>query len=96
MFFSDGSNSNLFQFQIVAVLQNKQTRVRANKTSIPCDLLYVLIIIFIHITHVESVNYVDELLIGVFFRLSRIKYKEEARKLLFKYAEAAKKMIDSR
>uniref|UniRef100_A0A3P9A433 mRNA (2'-O-methyladenosine-N(6)-)-methyltransferase n=1 Tax=Esox lucius TaxID=8010 RepID=A0A3P9A433_ESOLU len=29
-------------------------------------------------------------------RLSRIKYKEEARKLLFKYAEAAKKMIDSR
>uniref|UniRef100_A0A3Q2QEP4 mRNA (2'-O-methyladenosine-N(6)-)-methyltransferase n=1 Tax=Fundulus heteroclitus TaxID=8078 RepID=A0A3Q2QEP4_FUNHE len=28
--------------------------------------------------------------------LSRIKYKEEARKLLFKYAEAAKKMIDSR
>lgn len=36
---------------------------------------------------------------GSFFgnsRLSRIKYKEEARKLLFKYAEAAKKMIDSR
>lgn len=32
----------------------------------------------------------------VCFRLSRIKYKEEARKLLFKYAEAAKKMIDSR
>ncbi|KAF6731720.1 Phosphorylated CTD-interacting factor 1 [Oryzias melastigma] len=29
-------------------------------------------------------------------RLSRIKYKEEARKLLFKYAEAAKRMIDSR
>uniref|UniRef100_A0A8B9KFS6 mRNA (2'-O-methyladenosine-N(6)-)-methyltransferase n=1 Tax=Astyanax mexicanus TaxID=7994 RepID=A0A8B9KFS6_ASTMX len=29
-------------------------------------------------------------------RLSRIKYKEEARKLLFKYAEAAKKMIESR
>ncbi|XP_029006767.2 mRNA (2'-O-methyladenosine-N(6)-)-methyltransferase isoform X2 [Betta splendens] len=29
-------------------------------------------------------------------RLSRIKYKDEARKLLFKYAEAAKKMIDSR
>uniref|UniRef100_A0A8C4GXW1 mRNA (2'-O-methyladenosine-N(6)-)-methyltransferase n=1 Tax=Dicentrarchus labrax TaxID=13489 RepID=A0A8C4GXW1_DICLA len=29
-------------------------------------------------------------------RLARIKYKEEARKLLFKYAEAAKKMIDSR
>lgn len=29
-------------------------------------------------------------------RLSRIKYKEEARKILFKYAEAAKKMIDSR
>uniref|UniRef100_A0A8D3A0Y4 mRNA (2'-O-methyladenosine-N(6)-)-methyltransferase n=1 Tax=Scophthalmus maximus TaxID=52904 RepID=A0A8D3A0Y4_SCOMX len=29
-------------------------------------------------------------------RLSRIKYKEEARRLLFKYAEAAKKMIDSR
>nr|XP_023840016.1 uncharacterized protein LOC111961738 isoform X2 [Salvelinus alpinus] len=29
-------------------------------------------------------------------RLSRIKYKEEARKLLFKYAEAAKKIIDSR
>ncbi|KAJ3602425.1 hypothetical protein NHX12_030180 [Muraenolepis orangiensis] len=29
-------------------------------------------------------------------RLSRIKYKEEARKQLFKYAEAAKKMIDSR
>ncbi|XP_057702744.1 mRNA (2'-O-methyladenosine-N(6)-)-methyltransferase [Corythoichthys intestinalis] len=29
-------------------------------------------------------------------RLSRIKYKEEARKLLFKYAEAAKKMMDSR
>uniref|UniRef100_A0A8C5EM09 mRNA (2'-O-methyladenosine-N(6)-)-methyltransferase n=1 Tax=Gouania willdenowi TaxID=441366 RepID=A0A8C5EM09_GOUWI len=28
--------------------------------------------------------------------LSRIKYKEEARKLLFRYAEAAKKMIDSR
>uniref|UniRef100_A0A3B5MHG6 WW domain-containing protein n=1 Tax=Xiphophorus couchianus TaxID=32473 RepID=A0A3B5MHG6_9TELE len=28
--------------------------------------------------------------------LSRIKYKEEARKLLFKYAEAAKRMIDSR
>ncbi len=28
--------------------------------------------------------------------MSRIKYKEEARKLLFKYAEAAKKMIDSR
>lgn len=32
----------------------------------------------------------------VSLRLSRIKYKEEARKLLFKYAEAAKKMIDSR
>lgn len=32
----------------------------------------------------------------VCLRLSRIKYKEEARKLLFKYAEAAKKMIDSR
>ncbi|XP_077582617.1 mRNA (2'-O-methyladenosine-N(6)-)-methyltransferase isoform X5 [Stigmatopora nigra] len=29
-------------------------------------------------------------------RLSRIKYKEDARKLLFKYAEAAKKMMDSR
>nr|XP_023652355.1 phosphorylated CTD-interacting factor 1 isoform X1 [Paramormyrops kingsleyae]XP_023652356.1 phosphorylated CTD-interacting factor 1 isoform X1 [Paramormyrops kingsleyae] len=29
-------------------------------------------------------------------RLSRIKYKEEARKLLLKYAEAAKKMIESR
>ncbi|KAK0131032.1 Phosphorylated CTD-interacting factor 1 [Merluccius polli] len=29
-------------------------------------------------------------------RLSRIKYKEEARRQLFKYAEAAKKMIDSR
>lgn len=35
-------------------------------------------------------------LIMYLFRLSRIKYKEEARKLLFKYAEAAKKMIDSR
>uniref|UniRef100_A0A8C5CHS5 Phosphorylated CTD interacting factor 1 n=1 Tax=Gadus morhua TaxID=8049 RepID=A0A8C5CHS5_GADMO len=29
-------------------------------------------------------------------RLSRIKYKEEARRQLFRYAEAAKKMIDSR
>uniref|UniRef100_H3BHH4 mRNA (2'-O-methyladenosine-N(6)-)-methyltransferase n=2 Tax=Latimeria chalumnae TaxID=7897 RepID=H3BHH4_LATCH len=29
-------------------------------------------------------------------RLSRIKYREEARKLLFKYAESAKKMIESR
>lgn len=36
------------------------------------------------------------ILIIVCGRLSRIKYKEEARKLLFKYAEAAKKMIDSR
>uniref|UniRef100_A0A4W3JY57 mRNA (2'-O-methyladenosine-N(6)-)-methyltransferase n=1 Tax=Callorhinchus milii TaxID=7868 RepID=A0A4W3JY57_CALMI len=29
-------------------------------------------------------------------RLSRIKYREEARKLLFKYAESAKRMIESR
>lgn len=36
------------------------------------------------------------LLVRLCYRLSRIKYKEEARKLLFKYAEAAKKMIDSR
>uniref|UniRef100_A0A672N947 mRNA (2'-O-methyladenosine-N(6)-)-methyltransferase n=1 Tax=Sinocyclocheilus grahami TaxID=75366 RepID=A0A672N947_SINGR len=37
-----------------------------------------------------------EIMNDIPIRLSRIKYKEEARKLLFKYAEAAKKMIDSR
>ncbi|KAK7921801.1 hypothetical protein WMY93_008703 [Mugilogobius chulae] len=37
-----------------------------------------------------------EVMSDIPIRLSRIKYKEEARKLLFKYAEAAKKMIDSR
>ncbi|XP_054472309.1 LOW QUALITY PROTEIN: mRNA (2'-O-methyladenosine-N(6)-)-methyltransferase [Anoplopoma fimbria] len=37
-----------------------------------------------------------EIMNDIPIRLARIKYKEEARKLLFKYAEAAKKMIDSR
>ncbi|KAK9529661.1 hypothetical protein VZT92_013740 [Zoarces viviparus] len=37
-----------------------------------------------------------EIMNDIPIRLARIKYKEEARKLLFKYAEAAKRMIDSR
>uniref|UniRef100_A0AAY4EIQ0 mRNA (2'-O-methyladenosine-N(6)-)-methyltransferase n=1 Tax=Denticeps clupeoides TaxID=299321 RepID=A0AAY4EIQ0_9TELE len=37
-----------------------------------------------------------EIMNDIPIRLSRIKYKEEARRLLFKYAEAAKKMIESR
>ncbi|XP_065135547.1 mRNA (2'-O-methyladenosine-N(6)-)-methyltransferase isoform X1 [Paramisgurnus dabryanus] len=37
-----------------------------------------------------------EIMNDIPIRLSRIKYKEDARRLLFKYAEAAKKMIDSR
>lgn len=31
-----------------------------------------------------------------FLRLSRIKFREEAKRLLFKYAEAAKRLIESR
>ncbi|XP_077053812.1 mRNA (2'-O-methyladenosine-N(6)-)-methyltransferase [Siphateles boraxobius] len=45
---------------------------------------------------VISTSMFREIMNDIPIRLSRIKYKEEARKLLFKYAEAAKKMIDSR
>lgn len=31
-----------------------------------------------------------------YLRLSRIKFREEAKRLLFKYAEAAKRLIESR
>uniref|UniRef100_G3NGA1 mRNA (2'-O-methyladenosine-N(6)-)-methyltransferase n=1 Tax=Gasterosteus aculeatus aculeatus TaxID=481459 RepID=G3NGA1_GASAC len=37
-----------------------------------------------------------EIMNDIPIRLARIKYKEEARRLLFRYAEAAKRMIDSR
>ncbi|XP_027858220.1 mRNA (2'-O-methyladenosine-N(6)-)-methyltransferase isoform X4 [Xiphophorus couchianus] len=45
---------------------------------------------------VVSPSMFREVMNDIPIRLSRIKYKEEARKLLFKYAEAAKRMIDSR
>ncbi|CAL8351311.1 unnamed protein product [Gadus morhua 'NCC'] len=44
----------------------------------------------------ESFNRWLEVMNDIPIRLSRIKYKEEARRQLFRYAEAAKKMIDSR
>ncbi|XP_037346421.2 mRNA (2'-O-methyladenosine-N(6)-)-methyltransferase [Pungitius pungitius] len=45
---------------------------------------------------VVSPSMFREIMNDIPIRLARIKYKEEARKLLFKYAEAAKRMIDSR
>ncbi|KAK5873191.1 hypothetical protein PBY51_013824 [Eleginops maclovinus] len=45
---------------------------------------------------VVSPSMFREVMNDIPIRLARIKYKEEARKLLFKYAEAAKKMIESR
>lgn len=45
---------------------------------------------------VVSPSMFREVMNDIPIRLSRIKYKEEARKLLFRYAEAAKRMIDSR
>ncbi|XP_069740810.1 mRNA (2'-O-methyladenosine-N(6)-)-methyltransferase isoform X3 [Narcine bancroftii] len=45
---------------------------------------------------VVSPSMFREVMNDIPIRLSRIKYREEARKLLFKYAESAKRMIESR
>ncbi|XP_038149112.1 mRNA (2'-O-methyladenosine-N(6)-)-methyltransferase [Cyprinodon tularosa] len=45
---------------------------------------------------VVSPSMFREVMNDIPIRLSRIKYKDDARRLLFKYAEAAKRMIDTR
>ncbi|XP_078473832.1 mRNA (2'-O-methyladenosine-N(6)-)-methyltransferase isoform X1 [Lampetra fluviatilis] len=45
---------------------------------------------------VVSVSMFREILNDIPIRLSRIKYRDDAKKQLFKYAEAAKRMIDNR